>query len=133
MTDAVSIQENIKAYNEKLSEFGGLQMTRFSDDKIDSLILEVKQHLVDANALYVKTLDDARWVHITTLLVKIVHPSKKTGIQTNSPDYQTKISEEINKTIEDDVNNLLTSEVWFELIRYPQLQPLLLALTTSNE
>ena len=132
MTDAVSIQENIKAYNEKLSEFGGLQMTRFSDDKIDSLILEVKQHLVDANALYVKTLDDARWVHITTLLVKIVHPSKKTGIQTNSPDYQTKISEEINKTIEDDVNNLLTLEVWFELIRYPQLQPLLLPLVNNS-
>ena len=132
MTDAVSIQENIKAYNEKLTEFGGLQMTRFSDDKIDSLILEVKQHLVDANALYVKTLDDARWVHITTLLVKIVHPSKKTGIQTNSPDYQTKISDEINKTIEDDVNNLLTLEVWLELIRYPQLQPLLLPLVSNS-
>lgn len=132
MTDAVSIQENIKLYNEKLTEFGGLQMTRFSDDKIDSLIVEVKQHLVDANALYVKTLDDARWVHITTLLVKIVHPSKKTGIQTNSPDYQTKISDEINKTIEDDVNNLLSLEVWLELIRYPQLQPLLLPLVNNS-
>lgn len=132
MTDAVSIQENIKLYNEKLTEFGGLQMTRFSDDKIDSLIVEVKQHLVDANALYVKTLDDARWVHITTLLVKIVHPSKKTGIQTNSPDYQTKISDEINKTIEDDVNNLLSLDVWLELIRYPQLQPLLLPLVNNG-
>lgn len=132
MTDAVSIQENIKLYNEKLTEFGGLQMTRFSDDKIDSLIVEVKQHLVDANALYVKTLDDARWVHITTLLVKIVHPSKKTGIQTNSPDYQTKISDEINKTIEDDVNNLLSLDVWLELIRYPQLQPLLLPLVNNS-
>lgn len=132
MTDAVSIQENIKLYNEKLSEFGGLQTTRFSDDKIDSLILEVKQHLIEANALYVKTLDDARWVHITTLLVKIVHPSKKTGIQTNSPDYQTKISDEINKTIEDDVENLLSIDVWLELIRYPQLQPLLLPLVNNN-
>ena len=132
MSDAASIQMNIKLYNEKFEEIGNIQMTRFSSDEVDKLLIDMRQHLTDANAQYLQTLEDTKWTYISTLLVKIVHPGKKTASQTNSADFKSQLSDDINKTIEQDVTTMLAQDVWFELIRYPQLQPLLLPLVKDS-